>query len=273
MKISATGKSGTIGRHLSAKVEDLGVKLDENSSIQRNIASGTILHFAGIVGEHKVQKDPGLARKVNVDYTIKFAKQVIEHGAKRFIYISSSHVYKSSDEPLHEGSIIEPINRYAEQKLEAEIGLQELFRNFGTEFVIFRVFSILDKGMPKASLGGAIENIHTGIPGQTLMNGDDVRDFLTPKYVAQIIEELSEKVTLPSILNICSSNSYKIIEATRMMLPYLSEAEIGQLVHKGTSKVPVIVGNNGKLREILPERKIGWDPNPYLQKYIANIND
>ena len=266
MIVAATGKTGTIGRHLSQSIETIQLNLAEDFRVPKFGSSHIVVHMAGVVGDQKVRQDIDASHKVNVIKTVELAKQFIDLGIKRFIYISSSHVYKSTSLPITELSEIEPINKYAEQKLEAELKLRQLFSSSETEFSILRVFSILDQEMPKASLGGALEKIAKGEFLGTMSNGDDVRDFLSQKQIADVVEKIARIEKLPPVINVCSSSGETIRNAAKRMLPFLSEEKIRGIVDEGNSSTPHIVGDNQLLRGLLPNQKLSWNPTPFQRK-------
>ena len=80
-------------------------------------------------------------RKVNVDGTLRLAKQAVESGIKRFIFLSSIKVngeYTLLGQPFNELSIPKPEGPYGQSKLEAEDALLKLAKITGMEVVIIR---------------------------------------------------------------------------------------------------------------------------------------
>jgi|SRR5690625_38712 len=79
-------------------------------------------------------------RKVNVDGTLKLARQAAEAGARRFVFISSIGVNGGSTQgiPFTETNAAKPHTPYAQSKLEAEQALKYLCEKKGMELVIIR---------------------------------------------------------------------------------------------------------------------------------------
>ena len=78
-------------------------------------------------------------RKVNVEATLRLAKQALEAGVKRFIFISSVGVHGlNSTQPFQEVDQPLPHDPYTVSKLEAEQGLTKLVENTSMELVIIR---------------------------------------------------------------------------------------------------------------------------------------
>lgn len=79
-------------------------------------------------------------RAINVDGTMNLARQAVNAGVKRFIFISSIGVNggESSVKPFLASDRPEPHTPYAVSKYEAEVALQRLADESGLEVVIIR---------------------------------------------------------------------------------------------------------------------------------------
>jgi len=127
-----------------------------------------VVHAAARVHVMKDAKtDPlGEYRKTNVAGTLNLARQAIESGVKRFIFISSIKVngeateqgnpYTASDEP-------QPKDPYGISKLEAEQGLFELARGSSMGVVIIRPPLVYGPGV-KANFHSMMRWLDRGIP-------------------------------------------------------------------------------------------------------------
>jgi UDP-glucose 4-epimerase len=111
----------------------------------------TVIHLAGRA--HKL-KDKTLDsmtefRENNVEATINLAKQSIESGVKRFIFISSAAVYgEMNDAPYKSTDEFRPRANFAKAKVEAEQALLLLFRDQSAELVIIRPPLVYGKDAP-----------------------------------------------------------------------------------------------------------------------------
>ena len=163
--ILLTGSSGFIGSNLSKeldkrKIKYLPVSRSKDHSKKKyfyqipNIDGGTnwtdalkdcssVIHTAARVHiMNDSSKDPlAKFRKVNVDGTINLARQSIEEGIKRFIYLSTIKVNGDKTEIgssfVYNDSNI-PSDPYAISKLEAEEELKTLCQNSDMDLVIVR---------------------------------------------------------------------------------------------------------------------------------------
>jgi UDP-glucose 4-epimerase len=263
MTIFATGMSGTIGKYLGKEVHSINCDLGTPSEISR-IGSfsenDTLIHLAGIVGAANVEKNLETSRNINVTGSIRLAHEYLEGGGKRFIYISSSHVYSKSSSKLHEDSELGPKSKYAEQKVETESKLRDLFLGTTANLCIVRVFSVLDWDAQPFTLGGAIKRLAETPANSELKNGDDVRDFLSPRRIAETIQSLAGVKGLPEILNLCSGVGLSVAEAATSMLVANGFPVPRTRIHSGTSENPYIVGNNERIKKLLPDLDLRWTP-------------
>jgi len=167
MKILVTGVTGFIGQSLVDRLavnqdyciwgtaRRAGVKAPKRVSVipvgdvcsstnwSRALQDvGVVVHLAArahVLGDSSL--DP-LAefRSINVEGALTLARQALDAGVKRFIFISSIGVNGSytSDKPFNESSIPAPHADYAISKLEAEQGLRVLLKGSDMELVIIR---------------------------------------------------------------------------------------------------------------------------------------
>ncbi|GAA0670571.1 NAD-dependent epimerase/dehydratase family protein [Rheinheimera tangshanensis] len=103
-------------------------------------------------------------RKVNCHLTLDLARKAAAAGVKRFIFLSSIGVngisnlkpFKVTDKPA-------PVESYAVSKLEAEIGLLEVAKSTGMEFVIIRPPLVYGPKAP-GNFGKLTALVKSGIP-------------------------------------------------------------------------------------------------------------
>ncbi len=264
MKVFATGTTGTIGKHLRQQVSSLNLDLGEpNFEFNGgNLNSGDIfLHLAGIVGPTAVEKDIRYSRQVNVEASIRLGRAFLNSSGEKFVYVSTSHVYSSSNLPIEESFETNPKNLYAAQKLEVEEVLCELFEKHPERLSIVRVFSVLDWDVAQFTLGGGIKKLKLENSDYILNNCDDVRDFLTPKVIADALVRICKKSSLFGIVNLCSGRGLSVGEAARLMLGPEASTKASHRMAPGQSAAPFIVGNNSKLTGALPDLDLRWVPS------------
>ena len=254
-KVLVTGASGFIGRAICGYlvsqsyyvrglvrhscdalpgVEYVEADLDRAKSLV-SICGGIdcIVHLAGrahILSE-KTSHPLEYFRKTNCEATLKLAKQAIDSGVRRFIFISSIGVNGSQTfiEPFKESSVPYPHADYAVSKFEAEQGLQVLLSGTETEFVVIRpplvysgnapgnfrrLLALVATGvpMPFASLSNlrsmiALENLvdfitlcmkHLAAANQLFLISDGI-DISTPQIIRYLAEGMGRQPRLFSM--------------------------------------------------------------------------
>lgn len=186
-KILVTGANGLVGKHLCARLP----AKDTNTLSRGNNTYGYPNYFQCEISPNQVYHDAlsdcevvihcaarvhvmneeksaaiNLYRDTNVDGTINLAKQAIDAGVKRFIFISSIKVLGEATrtgKPFCNLSNIAPCDAYGLSKAEAEIELLGLAKNTGLDVVIIRPTLVYGPGV-KANFASLMKLVSKGIP-------------------------------------------------------------------------------------------------------------
>jgi UDP-glucose 4-epimerase/GDP-4-dehydro-6-deoxy-D-mannose reductase len=193
-----------------------------------------------------------LSRIVNIESVRKLGLIARQRDIQKFVYVSTSHVYKPTNENIKETDELEPINVYAEQKLEAENILRNIYSDMPDKLLIIRVFSILGFDTKEFTLGGAILKLSKD-PNFELRNGDDIRDFLSPRQASDIIYNLGITATASTTINACTGIGLSLVDAAHRMLSCRKLDFNPEKIRRENSKTPRIVGDSRKLGEQLGE--------------------
>lgn len=104
-------------------------------------------------------------REVNVDGTLNLARQAVQAGVRRFVFVSSVKVNGESTttQPFRSSDVPMPCDPYGQSKMEAEQALQQLGRETGLEVVIVRPALVYGPGV-KANFLNLIKLVQKGIP-------------------------------------------------------------------------------------------------------------
>jgi nucleoside-diphosphate-sugar epimerase len=262
IKLYSTGTTGTIGRHLPKDTIpikfNLTSKQEEFESLEFESKSH-LIHLAGVVGPSQVLKNLEYARTVNIDGVGFLAQVFMKKSEGIFYFISTSHVYAPTNELISEEGKIAPSSIYAEQKLEAEFLLQNIFALEPHRLCIIRVFSVLDWDVAPHTLGGAIRKMTDS--DFALSCSLDVRDFLTPKSIAAAIHEIAIFGTQFRVVNLCSGVGISVGEAAKRMLSESGFAVVRDNFLLGRSMNPYVVGDNSRLISRHPRLKLTWEPS------------
>jgi len=188
MNVLVTGATGFIGNALCAHMvrEGFGVKKalrenPKNSSAEPVIGEingetnwtnalldcDSIIHLAA---RAHVMRDTApipltAFRAINTFGTLNLAKQAIEHGIRRFVFVSSIGVNgnRSLNAPFTESDTPAPQSPYAISKFEAELGLLKLAEETRMELVIIRPPLVYGPGAP-GNFASLIRWVHRQIP-------------------------------------------------------------------------------------------------------------
>lgn len=208
MRVVVTGATGFIGQalcaHLPARGHAVVPAVRRASGLADEVVVGDIdgtsdwhpvlngcnavVHLAGRVhvmndvAENKLK----LIRTVNIEATLNLARQAVQAGVKRFIYLSTVKVNgEGGDAPYRETDAAAPGDEYANSKWEAEQGLQRISLETDLEVVIVRPPLVYGPGV-KANFFSMMRWLQTGIPlpfgaihnHRSLVGLDNLVDFI-----------------------------------------------------------------------------------------------
>jgi len=264
-RIFATGKTGTIGKHFSKDILDLKFDLTVQTTRLNPIflSSGDVLiHAGGLVGDTLVDLDPLRAYNINVLGTRNLALHALKANVSKFVFLSSSHVYAPSNSKLKETHVVKPTSEYAKQKIEAENILLELFKKKSNKLCIVRIFSVLDWDVKEFTLGGGVKKLTSPNSNYKLNYALDVRDFLTPKQIADAVVKISDSHEISGIINLCSGVGISNEYAAKVMLEGVGMTLPEDRIIRVNSTNPIVIGDNSKLISQLPKLNLIWEPNP-----------
>lgn len=189
-KILLTGASGFVGGSLASSLieKDFYVRCAVRSNFELNGAEiaqvpvidnqtvwgrhlkgiDTVIHCAGrahVMNDLFADPLPEY-RKINVGGTINLARQAVDAGVKRFIFLSTVKVNGEQtlkDRPFTEEDVPLPQNPYAISKYEAEQALFELAEQSELEVVIVRPTLVYGCGV-KANFFSLLRMVRLGMP-------------------------------------------------------------------------------------------------------------
>jgi UDP-glucose 4-epimerase len=223
--ILVTGASGFVGKalsiHLSKKsnlrvsvrdkaafgcFEGLDVveaSLSENQDWSNALDGiSTVIHCAARV--HVMNEnvaDPLIEyRRINVDGTLRLARQSAELGVRRFVFVSSIKVngeHSHPDQPFTADQIPEPGDPYGVSKSEAEAALRDLAEKTGMEVVIIRPPLVYGPGV-KANFLTMMCWLHRGVP---LPLGGVTGNMRSLVFLDNLVDLIARCIDHPSAAN------------------------------------------------------------------------
>lgn len=146
-------------------VSDLRADTDWSQAL---LGVDAVVHAAARVHVmHETASDALAAfRAVNVDGTVHLARQAMQAGVRRFVFISSVKAVGESSQPgsaLTELSPTRPEDAYGQSKLEAELALTKLTRGSDMELVIVRPPLVYGPGV-KGNFASMLAWVRKGVP-------------------------------------------------------------------------------------------------------------
>ena len=274
MKVLVTGATGFVGKALCEELVARGhtvVPTERRASglagdaVVGNIdgvtdwtaalaACDAVVHLAARV--HVVDdtaQDPlALYRATNTEATLNLARQAVQAGVKRFVFISTIKVNgEGRDAPYREIDVPAPEGAYAMSKWEAEQGLMRIAQQTGLEVVILRPPLVYGPGvkgnflrllqlifrslpLPLASvsnlrsmiyLGNFLDALalcvdHPAAPGKTYLVSDS-EETSTPQLIRNIARLMGRPCRLwpfpPALLKLVGQITGKSTEVERLI--------------------------------------------------------
>lgn len=165
LRAAVRSSAKTLAENISVyRVGDLSVDCDWREALDK---CQVVIHTAARahIMNDSAQDPLTEFRRVNVDGTLNLARQAIEAGVKRFIFISSIKVNGegSPDRAYRHDDIAAPEDAYGQSKWEAEQGLRDLCVNAEMELVVIRPPLIYGPGV-KGNLALLAKAIDKGLP-------------------------------------------------------------------------------------------------------------
>ena len=271
MRIGLTGASGTLGRRIRAELEARGHEVDAFAGdVTDSVAATawasrqeTVVHSAAMVPVGEVAADTARAIAVNVGGSVTIARAVAKAGG-RMVQISTSHVYRPSDEALAEDATLAPASDYGLTKLHAEHWVKRIL----PDAAILRLFSFFDAHQAASyvvpALAARIEAAEFGAE-LDLHGAKSVRDIADAAWLAaRVVDALEAKVSGP--LNICTGSGVKIETLARKLSKAFGRSDIKFVPVEG--KANRLVGDTARY-----ESEVGtvadFDLDAALTRFMA----
>lgn len=209
MSLLVTGAAGFIGRRLLQSTNEKIIATDKvpmhhlragdagflwditEERKARSLPSGirACVHLAAIAAPRQAQSDPKLAWDTNVRGTFNVLSLAREFGIRKFVFMSSAHVYGISPKylPTDESHPLALHDTYTTTKIAGEQLCRLFHSNYGMSTTILRLFNGYGVGQsPDYFIGKKLEQAATS-RRVTIMNGGVTKDWI---YVDDIVEAI-----------------------------------------------------------------------------------
>jgi len=224
-----------------------------------------VIHLASYPRARIVHDHPEMGVENIVVGTTGMLQDCVEHGVKRFVYVSSSMIYGDFADGADEKTVPNPINIYGEAKLTGERLTQQFNRAFGLEYVIARPSGVYGAGdIPDRVLSkffdAAMNNQDIAVHGT-----DNRVDFTYVEDAADgIIRCALEKQAANKIFNITAGSANSLGEAAKKIIQLTGSKS--QIKDTGKNK---LYPNRGTLDVSQAQQLLGYQPQHSFDQGIA----
>jgi GDP-4-dehydro-6-deoxy-D-mannose reductase len=285
-----TGAGGFAGRHLAARLDELGrtvvapshdeLELLDAGAVRDAVGAAEpdeIFHLAALASVARSWEEPRPALVGNLEMTLNLLEAVRQSApSARVLFAGSGEVYGRPERlPLDEDAPLRPQNPYATSKAAGDLLAAQYADSFGLHVVRTRAFNhagpgqgdeyvvgTLARQVAEAEAAGAGEVVlRTGNP-DSRRDFTDVRDVVSA-YAAVVGEE-------PGAYNVCSGRSASVSELVELVraaarLPVRHEVDPERV---RPHDVPEIRGSAERLHAAT-----GWAPEIPLERTVADALD
>ena len=205
---------------------------------------------------------------VNVNGTENILKLSKKYGFK-VVYASSSSVYGNPIRiPIKESDEKNPINPYAETKLQKE-DLAIRYSEMGVKVIGLRYFNVFGKRQSKEYAGVLklfLERISQELPPKINGDGTQFRDFVHVQDVVNANIMSMDNDIASGFFNVGTNTSITILELAKSIIEY-SKLDMKPIFE------PALKGDvHGTIADIdLIRKKIGWKPSIMLIDWMKDI--
>ncbi|MFP4224309.1 MAG: GDP-mannose 4,6-dehydratase [Phycisphaeraceae bacterium] len=148
---------------------------------------GAAVHLAAMAGVRPSIENPDLYAAVNLSGTVNLLDAAVEHGARRFVFASSSSVYGNNRKvPFAEADPVdEPISPYAATKKAGELLTHTYWHVHRLPVVCLRFFTVFGpRQRPDLAIAKFLQRVSDGRPIPVFGDGSTSRDYT---YVGDIV--------------------------------------------------------------------------------------
>lgn len=229
---------------------------DDASALENSCADADVVIQASGMNAQDCAADPLAALSFNAIATARLASAALRAGVKRFLYLSTVHVYSSSLEGvITEDTCPKNTDSYAASHLAGEYAILDLNKKGHFKTTVLRLSNAFGAPVHKdvncwmLLVNDLCRQAHQ--IGKIVLhgNGQQRRDFIALKDVCNVIEELiinKSHTDIPEVINVVSGNSLSVIAMAEVVqkrcaeiLGYSPEIEISN-VKKDKDQPPLL---------------------------------
>lgn len=180
-----------------------------------------VFHFVSLSTPASTANDPHEEIRLNLDGTLQLLDLCVKYGIKKVVYPSSGGaVYGNAlEEVASETTQPRPVSPYAVTKLTVEEYLHFYKRQYGLDFVIYRIANPYGERQDPNGIQGAIPIFMKHmIKGETLdIYGNTVRDYIYVKDATRFIAESFDQSHKNTTYNVGTGKGISLFELVLML--------------------------------------------------------
>lgn len=224
-----------------------------------------VIHLASYPRARIVHDHPEMGVENIVTGTTGVLQDCVEHGVKRFVYVSSSMIYGDFIDGTDEKTVPNPINIYGEAKLTGERLTQQFHRAFGLEYVIARPSGVYGPGDIPDRVLSKFFDAAINDRDITVHGADNRVDFTYVEDAADgIIRCALEKQAANKIFNITAGSANSLEQAAKKIIQLTGSKS--KIKDTGKNK---LYPNRGTLDVSQAQQVLGYRPQHSFDQGIA----
>lgn len=289
-RVLITGGAGFIGRALAIRLKNLNHDLTiidlekkftflhdsftkysldirnyENFKKIEHLEFDYIFHLAAQTASAISQEEPELDVDTNVKGTLNICNYARKCKAKKIIFTSSMATYGNKEGKIKESDVQTPLSNYGVSKVAGEYYIN-MFKQFGIENTIFRLFNVYGPGQDMSNLRQGMASIFMAqsiISDEIKVTGsfDRYRDFV---YIDDAVDALIfglDNITDGQVYNVGSEEATTVKELIDLIIEVNDKP-------KSQFKITNIGSHEGdqfgSKADAIKLKSLGWTPKTDL---------
>jgi dTDP-4-dehydrorhamnose reductase len=232
-------------------------RYDETRELLRRLRPATVLHAAALADLNRCQREPELARRINLDAAINLAGLCADANIP-CLFVSTDMVFDGQHAPYAEEAAPAPVNRYGELKALAEAGM----RARCPQLTVVRLPLMYGDGGPQANsfLQGLAAALRAGAPARLFT--DEIRTPLSGRSAAAGLYHLLRHAPTGGFFHLggperISRHAFGLRLARLLGVPSDSIQSVRQ------AEVPMDAARPADVSLLCPHAQaLGWQPPP-----------
>ncbi|WP_428737605.1 NAD-dependent epimerase/dehydratase family protein [Sulfurimonas sp.] len=258
---------------------NLDIRYYKNFDQLNNLNFDYIYHLAAQTSSAISQEEPELDVNTNVKGTLNICNFARQCKAKKIIFSSSMATYGDKNGKIKEEDSQNPLSNYGVSKVAGEFYIK-MFKQFGIENTIFRLFNVYGPGQDMSNLRQGMASIFMA---QSIMSNeikvtgsfDRYRDFIYIDDVADALLYGLDDDTNSKIYNVGSEKATTVKELIDMIIKVNDTAETDfKVINIGAHEGDQF----GSIADVEKLKTLGWNPKTdinegisYMYKYAKEV--